>query len=489
MDLQYYFQYILSWIYHNVLYTDAAFAVLRIILFIGLVCLLVYREYVLFVLLCIVVIAAEGVRFFEAGSGGGDPIWSWMTEHGGGGTPPHAGIDKDELTTGVSMKEGFSLGWLPKIVEGDATGKDHRRPNKFIEEDSKDFTDKYFKSKQCSIGTGAGSITMFGSNELIGTSRSVKLSGIYDFAGKYKVIEGGTDTAAAHRAIYFKEVVYDPVYRSQQGMEDFRTTKKQMYNDINNHIIHIERCLKRFNTDVLFNTVSDITADKSKRITLSNLDSNNTQYTINVDTPVTYVSLITGTDNAEKMKNIQPLNKGEKGDSASDQTYRDLITRMNSDERYKNKDALKQKHLNVYTKVYGYRKRIDEILSIMRTQTKNDSALLYTIRVDEAIIQELRMMLSYLAIIQRTNDIIVFEMRDDTGNPYAMNLYGKFPSSNSSLLSNDLTVNDGKPTEFRDKIIGNKSIFKIPLDDDTYNTNDEKRYLYGITYYFNDGKP
>ena len=487
MDIQYYFQYILSWIYHNVLYTDAVFAVLRIILFIGLVCLLVYREYVLFVLLCIVVIAAEGVRFFEAGSVGSSPIWSWMTEHGGGGTPPHAGIDKDELTTGVSMKEGFSLGWLPKIVEGDATGKDHRRPNKFIEEDSKDFTDKYFKSKQCSIGTGAGSITMFGSNELIGTSRSVKLSGIYYFAGKYNAI--GTDNAK--RAIYFKECVYEPIYRSQQVLEDFRITKKQMYKDINNYIIHIEGCLKRFNTDVLFNTVSDITADKSKRISLSNIDSTNKTYTItgNVDTQVMYVSLITGTDNAEKMKNIQQLNKGINSDNTSDQTYRDLITKMNSDERYKNKDTLKQKHLNVYTKVYGYRKRIDEILSMMRTQTKNDSALLYTIRVDEAIIQELRMMLSYLAIIQRTNDIIVFEMRDDTGNPAAMNLYGKFPSSNSSLPSNDLTVNAGKPTEFRDKIIGDKSIFKIPLDDDTYNTNDEKRYLYGITYYFNGGKP
>jgi hypothetical protein len=487
MDLQYYFQYILSWIYHNVLYTDAAFAVLRIILFIGLVSLLVYREYTLFVLLCIVVIAAEGVRFFEAGGGGSDPIWSWMTENDGN---PQTSVDKDELTTGVSMKEGFSLGWLPKIVEGDATGKDHRRPNKFIEEDSNDFTDKYFKSKQCSIGTGAGSITMFGSNELIGTSRSVKLSGIYDFAGKYNAIEGGDETAAAKRAIYFKECVYDPVYRSQKGMGDFRITKKQMYNDINNHIIHIELCLKRFNTGVLFNTVSDITADKSKPVSLSNLDSMDKTYTIteNTDTPVTYVSLITGAKNAEKMKNIQQLSNGATGDSASDQRYRDLITRMNSDERYKNKDALKQKHLSVYTKVYGYRKRIDEILSMMRTQTKNDSTLLYTIRVDEAIIQELRMMLSYLAIIQRTNDIIVFEMVD-ASNPAAMNIYGKFPSSNTSLPSKDLTVATGKQTEFRDKIIGDKSIFKIPMDDDTYNTNDEKRYLYGITYYFNGGKP
>ena len=526
MELQYYFQYILSWIYHNVIYTDAVFAVLRIILFIGLVCLLVYREYTLFVLLCIVVIAAEGVRFFEAGSVGSDPIWSWMTEHVGSGTPPHAGIDKDELTTGVSMKEGFSLGWLPKIVEGDATGKDHRRPNKFIEEDSKDFTDKYFKSKQCSIGTGAGSITMFGSNELIGTSRNVKLSGIYDFAGKITEIlksEPGPRFQDAKRLLYkyFKECVYDPVYRSQQGMEDFRITKKQMYTDINNHIIHIEGCLKRFNTGVLFNTVSDITADKSKRISLSNLDSTNKQYTINVDTPVTYVSLITGTDNAEKMKNIQQLNKGINSDNTSDQTYRDLITRMNSDERYKNKDALKQKHLNVYTKVYGYRKRIDEILSIMRTQTKNDSALLYTIRVDEAIIQELRMMLSYLAIIQRTNDIVVFEENlpastgDITTPPVANNNNRDssvpFDTSNVgiyNMLKKDMLKTAATheielfTTHYyyrkneqilkANSIMNNNRIYIIPLDDDTYNTSDEKRYLYGIAFYFNaawDGMP
>jgi hypothetical protein len=123
--------------------------------------------------------------------------------------------------------------------------------------------------------------------------------------------------------------------------------------------------------------------------------------------------------------------------------------------------------------VYGYRKRIDEILSMMRTQTKNDSALLYTIRVDEAIIQELRMMLSYLAIIQRTNDIIVFETN--------IGIYNQLSPPPESLSPITTTGSD--------TIVGNKSIFKIPLDDDTYNTNDEKRYLYGITYYFNGGKP
>lgn len=476
MELQYYFQYILSWIYHNVLTTDASFAVLRILLFIGLVSLLVYREFVLFTLLCIVIIAAEGFRMIQQQDGGiglielqNNHLWSWAQ----GAIPRAASLD---ITSGVPIKEGFSLGWLPKIVKGDDSGKDHRRSNKFIEEDSNDFTEKYFKSKQCSIGSGAGSISMFGSNELIGESRTVKLSGIYDFAEN--VTDNITDNTATNtntkRLKYFMDCVYDPVYRSQRGMEDFRETKKQMYSDINNHIIHINRCLKRFDTSVLFNTTSDITADKSMRLSLSNLDSSGSLYNVPVDNnlTVTYVSLITGDTNAEKMRNIQPLNKGQKGDNSSDQTYRDLISRMNTDERYKNKDALKQKYLNIYSKVYGYRSRIDEILSMMRTQTKNDSALLYTIRVDERIIQELRMILAYLATIERTNDIIVFEN--------AINIYGKLGPIVTNLQPFATTT--GSNT-----IIGNKSIFKIPMDDDTYNTNDEKRYLYGITYYFNGG--
>lgn len=472
MELQYYLQYILSWIYHNIFYTDASFAVLQIILFIGLVSLLVYREYVLFVLLCIVVITAEGLRIIERSDD--NPLWSWA-EMGGG--PRSGGVDKDELTTGVPIKEGFSLGWLPKITKGDNSGKDYQRSNKFIEEDSNDFTDKYFKSKQCSIGTGAGGITMFGNNELIG-SRTVILSGIYDFAGN--VTYNTTSGDATKRLKYFMDCVYYPVYRSQRGMEDFRITKKQMYSDVNNHIIHIERCLKRFNTSILFNTNSDITADKSYRISLSNLDTKNASYSLtevknNIkNTYATYVSLIEGTNNAEKMKNIQPLNKGEKGDNSSDQTYRDLISRIDKDERYKDKDALKQKHLNVYTKVYGYRKRIDEILSMMRTQTKNDSSFLYTVGVDETIIQELRMILAYLAIIQRTNDIIKFEESRDGG------IYIKLKPENQALdpLNDTGSIN----------ITGDKNIFRIPLYDDTYNTNDEKRYLYGITYYFG-GRP
>jgi len=473
MAFQYYIQYILSWIYHNVLYTDATFAVIRILLFIGLVSLFVYREYVLFTVLCIIVILAECFLFMTEANGDMNALQNMLVSASTGASEARV-FDKDELTKGVPItREGFSLG-IPKIVHGDDSGKDHRRSNKFIEEDSNDFTDKYFNSKQCSIGSGIGSISMFGSNELLeGTTRTTVIGGIYDFNGKYQL--ASASDASSNRAIYFKDCVYEPVYRSQKGPGDFRETKIRMYNDINNQIINIKRCMSRFKMEILFNTKSDITADRSKRLSLSDKrDGVDGGYSYD---GLEYVSLLQGNDNATKMKNIQPLNKGEIGDNASDQTYSQLLNSMNNDERYKNNDALKQRHLNVYSKVYGYRKRIDEILSMMRSQTKNDASLLYTIRVDETIIKEMRMMLSYLAIIERTNDIIIFEK--------GMNIYDKFTATTNTLT--EMPVNDTNLI-LANKIKGSNSIFKIPLEDDTYNTNDEKRYLYGITYYYNGGK-
>lgn len=480
MEFQYYIQYILSWIYHNMLYTDETFAIIHILLFIGLVSLFIYREYVLFTVLCIIVIAAECFRFMKEANDDINTLQNLLsTVSASTGASEARVFDKDELTKGVPItREGFSLG-IPKIVHGDDSGKDHRRSNKFIEEDSNDFTDKYFNSKQCSIGSGIGSISMFGSNELLeGTTRTTVIGGIYDFDGKYQL--ASASDASSNRAIYFKDCVYEPVYRSIQRSDDFRKIKIKMYDDITTHIIDIKRCVSRFNTAILFDTSSDITADRNKRLSLSDMKTDATAYTLNDDNTKTlvYVSLITGGTNADKMKNIQPLNNGANGDNASDQTYSKLINSINSDEQYKNNYTMKQKYLTVYSKVYGYRKRIDEILSMMRSQTKDDAAKLYTVRVDETIVQELRMMLSYLTIIERTNDIIKFEKGRD--------IYGKLNATTTVLEQDSLNTNIDK--SLTDRIIGNNSIFKIPLQDDTYNTNDEKRYLYGITYYFNGGK-
>lgn len=483
MEIQYYIQYILSWIYHNVIHSEVMYAILKILIIIGLVALFVYREYTLFVLLCVIIISFECFRwmtennrdFGEVQKTIASTLWTDLSSSATGGIS-----DKDVLTQGVSLyREGFSLG-MPKIIQGDDSGKDHRRSNKFIEEDSNDFTDRYFKSKQCGIGSGIGGITMFGSNELIGGTRIAKINSIYDFSNNS--IPNTTSGDKSKRATYFIDCVYNPVKRSygkvgtfrqvnsdKYVVGDFRDMKTLMYNEVNYRIIDITRCLARFNTGLLFNTTSDITANKSNRITLSEN---------NKDDGFVYKSLIAGDTNADKMKNIQPLNSGSAGDNRSDSTYSQLLQSVNSDERYKNNDALKQRHLSVYSKVYGYRKRIDEILSMMREQTKNDSALLYTVRVDEAIIQELRMILGYLAIIQRTYDIIKFEKETKIYETKLNTLNTISPPTTLDVI-----------TETPPKIItDDANIFKIPHDDDTYNSADEKRYLYGITYYFG-GRP
>jgi hypothetical protein len=403
-------------------------------------------------------------------------LWTDLSSSATGGIS-----DKDVLTQGVSLsREGFSLG-MPKIIQGDDSGKDHRRSNKFIEEDSNDFTDRYFKSKQCGIGSGIGGITMFGSNELIGSSRKAQITSIYDFSNN-STPNDDTSGDKTKRATYFIECVYNPINRSygkvgtfrqvnsdKYVVGDFRDMKTLMFNEVNYRIIDIKGCLARFNTGLLFNTTSDITANKSNRISLSEN---------NKDDGFVYKSLIAGNSNADKMKNIQPLNSGSAGDNLSNSTYSQLLQSVNSDERYKNNDALKQRHLSVYSKVYGYRKRIDEILSMMREQTKNDSALLYTVRVDEAIIQELRMILGYLSIIQRTYDIIKFEKETKIYETKLNTLNTISPPTTLDVI-----------TETPPKIItDDANIFKIPHDDDTYNSADEKRYLYGITYYFG-GRP
>lgn len=485
MEIQYYIQYILSWIYHNVLYTDATFAIIRILLFIGLVTLFVYREYVLFTVLCIIVISAECFRLNCDMVAALENMLSELPV-----VSEALVFDKDELTKGVPItREGFSLSF-PKIIKGDDSGTDHRRSNKFIEEDSNDFTDKYFNSKQCSIGSGIGGISMFGSNELLeGTTRTTVISGIYDFENKSTPNNDSGNVGT--RATYFIDCVYYPIKRSYDKVGsfrkvnsndyyvgDFRDMKRLMYNDINDRIIDISRCLARFNSELLFNTMSDITAGISNRITLSDKKDG----TDISDTGFVYKSLIAGDKNTDKMVNIQPLNSGRAGDNRSDSTYNQLLQTVNSDERYKNNDALKQRHLTIYSKAYSYRKRIDEILSMMRQQTKNDSALLYTIRVDEAIIQELRMMLGWLAIVQRTADIIKFEMELGTGDNTKGIYVTKLDTIPPPTTLEPITA---KPPEI---ITGVRNIFKLPHDDDTYNSADEKRYLYGITYYFG-GRP
>lgn len=459
MEIQYYIQYIVSWFYHNVIHTETSYALLRIFIIISLVSLLVYKHYLLFILLCIIVVYVEGIRGVEG------PLKNIIDDmiH----SSKHRVVDKDELTTGVSViQEGFSLGPV-KIIRGDDSGTDYRRSNKFIEDDSLTFTEKYFKSKRCSIGSGMGAVTMFGSNELIG-SRQGKIGGTYDFAGKWTPNDSSGSSEA--RFVYFKECVYEPVQR-----DDFRIYKTNVTKNVNESIIDISMCLSRFNTAVLFNSKSEIGGDFSSKLSSSSSSGASGA----AGTGFQYVSLINGRDNNEKLQNIDTLSSM---DNKTDRMYSNLLKATNSDDALKNNYTLKQRYLDTYGKVYGYRKRIDEILASMRTQVKNDASLLYTIRVNESVVQELRMILGYLALIQRTSDIIAFER---TGVKIGADIgiwtnISKTVTANSNTIGPFIITN----TDLRSKISGNNNLFKIPLDDNTYNTNDEMRYLYGITYYF-----
>ena len=417
----------------------------------------------MFVLLCIVVISAEYLA-----DDGDNYVAQFAAKVMAATTVPGMSrvVDKDELTTGISIhdgREGFSIG-MPKIIKGDTSGKDHRRSNKFIEEDSRDFTEKEFRSKQCSIGSGIGGITMFGSNELIGESRTATLRGIYDFAGNVTDNTSTTDAIKAKRAKYFKECVFEPVKRN-----DFRAFKKKIYTDITASVINIDKCLARFNTGVLFNTSSNISAGYSTRLTTLTDSAVSGKNADGTDASFTYVSLIAGgSDNTAKLSNIQALNRGKHGDSSNKQTYSELLKATNDSA---DNSARKQQAMDIFGKVYGYRTRIDEILAMMRAQTKDDAASINTVRISESVVQELRTMLSYLKMIQQTDAIIKFDISNG--------IYDKLnttppPSSLGALPKDGLLTMTG----------ADKNIFRIPLDDDTYNTNDEKRYLYGITYYF-----
>jgi hypothetical protein len=463
MNLEYNIKYILSWVYHNVIQSDATGAIVRILILIGLVSLLVYREFILFILLCIVVISAEVFLGADAVTDA-DSVMK--------GLPslvnvfPRRFVDKDELTTGISVyendhhaeaagREGFSIG----IIKGDDSGVDHRRYNKFVEQDSRDFTDKYFSSKQCSIGNSAGGVTMFGSNELLGDSRTAQISGgIYNFAGNWVSNETNDDPSKEKRYTYFKDCVYSPITRN-----NFRDFKKDVYNNINKDIINIQRCLNRFNTNILFDTQTDDAAGYSRRLT--KLQDSTVKGALS---SISYVSLIAGgNDKPAKFSNIQPLNRGNNADNASETTYSALLKKTIS------KSSEKQREIEIYGKVYGYRQRIDQILEMMRKQAKNDAANIDTINISEEVVEELRLILSYLAIIERTNAVILFEEKN-----------GYYNTTNTEVTGGTNKLEPLSQTAGVGTIKGHNNIFRVPLLDDTYNTNDEKRYIYGITYYF-----
>ena len=157
-------------------------------------------------------------------------------------------------------------------------------------------------------------------------------------------------------------------------------------------------------------------------------------------------------------------------------------------EKESTRTYMKERAMSIYGKVFGYRARINDILKMMREQTKDDATLMHTVRISESIVNELRTMLAYLSIIQKSNNIIEFELNmvttkpiyDQistavTGGTFTLGEITGVTEANKATISGD--VNKAATSS-------DNNIYLIPLDDNTYNTKDEQRYLYGITYYF-----
>jgi hypothetical protein len=205
---------------------------------------------------------------------------------------------------------------------------------------------------------------------------------------------------------------------------------------------------------------------------------------------ISYVSVIEGVNNTVKMDNIQPLDKGKHGDNANDTTYSQLMNETNNSTSgiYGNQSTrayIKERAIGIYGKVFGYRTRINDILKMMREQTKDDAALMRNVSVSESIVNELRMMLAYLSIIEKSNNIIEFELNLGEGTT----IYDQISTAVTGTAGTGSTFTLVPITGVTDlnkaAISGVNNIYRIPLDDNTYNTKDEQRYLYGITYYFN----
>lgn len=483
-EMHNYADYILRGIYYNYIHSETGIAISRFLIFIVFVAFVIYAKYDyllgFILLICVLEVSSSSMSTSNTPESWLN-IWSeiWPIVHRGDGGDRYGGdkrvghdddgesilINLNKLTQGISLndKEGFELPSIPSITTADDRSLDYHTPNNFIKQSSQYFADNYFESKKCDLTGGIGSISMFGGNELMGSSRNVNFSN-YDYSGKLELIRnqisnsdnneknvkvlGLPATFKQHCYNYFLGCVYEPIKRSQDLSDsvtiDFRDVKKSIYNDIDTKIMGFNKLFDRFN--------------------LANLNTANpTNYTVgNIINP------------SDKNKNIMAIN------DVDDSDFGRFINQVNSSTTDKNKN----KNLEIYNKVYGYKIRLNEIFSGWR-----DNALRYNnditlISISDTMLREIRNIVNYIRVIQLTknsidkeqNELKIYVNMDIAYNSNKEYIpYGYTPSPGDGIIRRDVT----------------NSIFKYFNDynlyelTDTFNLPDEQRYLYGISYFYN----
>lgn len=445
IELHNYIHYILRSVYYNYINTDTGIALSR--LFVIVLFVSIFHHYDLLVFFLIIVIILEissytqtlnhnhisswlgiwpEIRKYVSIDNNNDTFSNIISNHE---NENDNGLNYNrrtltetvnDLTKGVFLNEtksshvieGFSLPSIT-IAKGDDTGRDYHNSNTFVKLNSQEFSDNYFESKKCGYSGGIGSISLFGSNEIIGKSRDVIMNSVYDFKGNI-----------SNPTKYFKDCVYDPIKRT-----NFRPFKKQVFTDINDNIMNIESVLARFSTGFLNNKVDKDTTNYYVIGNILNKPGNLNDYFKRVD-------------------------------DKSKEQYTLLIKKVNNEKDADYDIKYKNRKLEIYNKVYGFKTKLNEFFERIEAQYKQNNNVIGTMSISDTTLQELRQIIDYLRVVKMSKDIVELSAKKNIDNaPQPQTIELKTALKSLKIYESDL--------------------------DKSYNTPDEQRYLWGISYYYN----
>lgn len=239
--------------------------------------------------------------------------------------------------------------------------------------------------------------------------------------------------------------------RSVDAGQDFRTLKTTIYDKITSNIMSIDAVLSKFKMNS--NTIG---------ISENNYIVNNI---INIKAGTNFITLI-------DYKPVETI----------DNDFGTLIIEEN-----KKTDRFKNRRLDVYNKVNQYKKRLNEIFTIWNNSVKDNNKEIGNINISDNMLQEIKEIVNYIQVIKDTNTIIRNEMNGER------NIYAKFTPAlitSKEFLPYGFVINTSANTETLD-INKTNDVFTIHKNINMnnlmsdYNLPDEQRYVYGISYFYN----
>jgi hypothetical protein len=158
-------------------------------------------------------------------------------------------------------------------------------------------------------------------------------------------------------------------------------------------------------------------------------------------------------------------------------------------ESNKNDDMYRARRMEIYNTVYGFKQKLNDYFRGWRENARRYNNDIMLISISDTVLQELKYIVNYLRIIKMTMDIIIKEKEMniyedmkkayDTPGDKGYIPYGYKVTPSDSIIRRDVTN-----SVFTQMYFLNKNIYGLDIND-TINLPDEQRYLYGISYFYN----